>query len=55
MRGVDQEDVEESGNKIGTRCTQVYVPSVEDLYVLLEIHYMIIDVFTRESLEASPI
>jgi hypothetical protein len=37
MRGVEEGDVGESGNEIGTRCTQVHVPAVEDCDVLLEI------------------
>jgi hypothetical protein len=28
--------------RVGTQRTQLHVPSVEDRYVLLEIHYMII-------------
>jgi hypothetical protein len=34
------------GARLGTRRTQLRVPSVEDPYVLLAIQYMIIDVFT---------
>ena len=34
------------GSRLGTRCTQLRVPSVEDPYVLLAIQYMIIVVFT---------
>ena len=34
------------GVRLGTRYTQLRVPSVEDPYVLLAIQYMIIDVFT---------
>ena len=34
------------GTRLGTRRTQLRVPSVEDPYVLLAIQYMIIDVFT---------
>jgi hypothetical protein len=30
-----------SGNEIGTRCTQVHIPSVEDRYILLEITILI--------------
>jgi hypothetical protein len=34
------------GTRLGTRRTQLRVPSVEDPYVLLAIHYMIINIFT---------
>ena len=34
--------MEISGARLGTRCTQLRVPSVEDPYVLLAIYYMII-------------
>ena len=34
------------GARLGTRCTQLRVPSVEDPYVLLAIQYTIIVVFT---------
>jgi hypothetical protein len=34
---VEQGDVGESGGEIGTRGTQVHVPSVEDRYILLAI------------------
>ena len=34
------------GTRLGTRRTQLRVPSEEDPYVLLAIQYMIIDVFT---------
>jgi hypothetical protein len=36
----------DSGIEIGTRCTQVHVPTVEDRYILLAIYYMITVVFT---------
>jgi hypothetical protein len=32
--------------RVGTRRTQVHVLAVQDLYILLAIQYMIIDVFT---------
>ena len=35
------------GARLGTRCTQLRVPSVEDPYMLLAIQYMIIVVFTE--------
>ena len=34
------------GTRLGTRRTQLRVPSVEDPYVLLAIYYMIISIFT---------
>ena len=34
------------GARLGTRFTQLRVPSVEDPYVLLAIQYMIISMFT---------
>jgi hypothetical protein len=42
----EQDSVGQYENEIGTRGTQVHVPSVEDRYVLLAIQYMIIDWFT---------
>jgi hypothetical protein len=36
----------DSGIEIGTRCTQVHVPAMEDRYILLAIYYMITMVFT---------
>jgi hypothetical protein len=34
------------GARVGTQHTQVHVPAVEDLYILLAIQYIIIVVFT---------
>jgi hypothetical protein len=36
----------DSGIEIGTRCTQVHVPALEDRYILLAIYYMITMMFT---------
>jgi hypothetical protein len=45
---VKQGDIGESRSEIGTRGTQVHVPSVEDRYILLAIKYMTIVIFSSE-------